>query len=346
MADVGNASWYEKTGSPTVIIFVHGLFSDSRSCWTAVSESADGESVYWPALVVSDPRLESPSIFMAGFHTAPGARDYDVKHAARELVRALQLPDENGGSPPLDKSHLIFVCHSTGGVVVRYMIEKNQQIFRDKYVGVLLIASPSLGSFYANLFAAFLGFTRQRLGYQLRKTSPELADLDERFRDIVTSGHLQIIGAEAVEHHAVGPRWLPAWLRNWLPRVVEPTSAGRYFGNPEMLRGTDHFSSVKPSGYDHPAHMLLVWFWLAFKKQFLSDHFPQYPRPATTGTRTREQPSVLYGHPYPGAADRLVETTTRSRGQVVACLGPPGSLKSVMLEEVVGRIAAARSTLR
>src|ERR1700731_2500213 len=29
-----------------------------------------------------------------------------------------------------------------------------------------------------------------------------------------------------------------------------------------MLQNTDHFSTVKPTGFDHPAHKLLVEFWL------------------------------------------------------------------------------------
>jgi len=43
--------------------------------------------------------------------------------------------------------------------------------------------------------------------------------------------------------------------------VVEQESAGRYFAV-RTLANTDHFSTVKPDGFDHPAHKLLVEFWL------------------------------------------------------------------------------------
>ena len=47
--------------------------------------------------------------------------------------------------------------------------------------------------------------------------------------------------------------------------------AGKFFGAPKLLRKTDHFSSVKPDGYDHPAHELLVDFYHDYFRSFFKN---------------------------------------------------------------------------
>jgi hypothetical protein len=73
--------------------------------------------------------------------------------------------------------------------------------------------------------------------------------------DIVNDRKIpNLFGVEAYENHFI-------FHRKWLPDkflVVTEESAGKYFGAPKLLRKTDHFSSVKPKGTDHPAHELLV----------------------------------------------------------------------------------------
>jgi hypothetical protein len=111
-------------------------------------------------------------------------------------------------------------------------------------------------------------FYNQRLGAELETGSPFLKELDMNFRDLVQAtaseaGVFHMIGAEAVENHFI-------IHRKYLPDktfVVPEDSGSRYFGSPNYLRNTDHFSTVKPDGVNHPGHQFLVTFYERFKKE-------------------------------------------------------------------------------
>ena len=46
-----NNTWYSRSESDTVFIFVHGLFSNSNDCWTASNKA------YWPEILKTDTRF-------------------------------------------------------------------------------------------------------------------------------------------------------------------------------------------------------------------------------------------------------------------------------------------------
>ena len=252
-----NNLWYHFNDADTAVVFVHGIFSDSRSCWLHHDELNPARSVYWPALVRTDERFGNPSIYLGGFYTAVDSGPCEIRNCADEIFRSLQRTDARGRPGPLEKRRLVFVCHSLGGVAVRYLLEVNEASFADKEIGLVMIASPSYGSTWANRLEWLARFYNQRLGAQLEWGSWSLRDLDARFRDLVDQRRLRLHGVEAYENHFV-------FHRPWLPDrkvVVTEASAGRYFGAPVLLRRTNHFTAVKPDGKDHPAHELLVDFW-------------------------------------------------------------------------------------
>jgi hypothetical protein len=258
-----NNYWYLDRQTQSVIVFVHGIFSDSRDCWSHVDEKDPSKSRYWPALIESDSRLAGASVYMGGYYTAVAAGPYEIRNCADEMFRAMNRIDEAGCSPVMKRERILFVCHSTGGIVVRYLLEYYVEQFRNKCVGLLLIASPSYGSKWADKLSLLSGFYNQRLGTQLQWGNWSLRDLDARFKDLINNRELpSFIGIEAYENRFV-------IHRKWLPDsavVVTEESAGRYFGAPVLLRGTDHFSSVKPTDTKHPTHELLVDFWHRFQQ--------------------------------------------------------------------------------
>ncbi|MEX0829560.1 MAG: tetratricopeptide repeat protein [Nitrospirales bacterium] len=267
LPEVENNFWYISNESDTVFIFVHGIFSTSQTAW--LHDSKKGP--YWPDLVSQDHRLQSPAVYMAGYSTSLTSGDFTIKDAARAILDALQRVDPQGRQPPLDKGHLIFLCHSTGGIVIRYLLERNQHLFRDKAVGLVLLASPSLGSVYANKLKPLAKFYNQQLGLQLQWRGESLADLDDRFKDLVHEKRIpRLTGVEAYEHYFImRKQCLPGWLDRMLPnrrKLVDSLSAGRYFGAPRLLPNTDHSSAVKPDSRDHPSHQLLVTFYGEFLK--------------------------------------------------------------------------------
>src|SRR5258706_4267286 len=138
-----NNVWYRPTDGPTVIVFVHGFLSDSRSCWMSGPVGPKRQTVYWPELVASDSTFGDVGIYLGGYYTEIDSGVYGIAQAADDLFRALTLKTANEPVVPYDKANLIFVCHSMGGVIVRQMLVAHQAAFREKHIGLVLIASPS-----------------------------------------------------------------------------------------------------------------------------------------------------------------------------------------------------------
>ncbi|MBM3753747.1 MAG: hypothetical protein FJW38_07180 [Acidobacteria bacterium] len=248
-----NNIWYLRRDSDTVIVFVHGIFSDSRACWL----TEDGEGEYWPSLVSRDPRFDEASIYLGGFHTALDSRDYTVRHCAGELFAAIS----RGAASVLDKRRIVFVCHSTGGIVTRYMLESRSAQFAEKDIGILLIASPSRGSALATRLRFLSDYFGNGLAKQLESGNDSLDELDDRFWRLIHERRIRrLSGMEAFEHHFV----LHSKFVNTKSRVVPKESAERYFPPARLLPHTNHFSCVKPNGPNHPAHLLLVDFCIQF----------------------------------------------------------------------------------
>ncbi len=140
-----NNIWFRyDVSSNAVIVFLHGIFSDSRNCWLYDDKANPVRSVYWPALIASDSRFDNASIYLAGFYTAIDAGAYQIRNCADEVLAALARSDEDGRPGPISKPTVIFICHSTGGIVARYLLEANQARFAAKKLGLILIASPSV----------------------------------------------------------------------------------------------------------------------------------------------------------------------------------------------------------
>lgn len=214
--------------------------------------------MYWPELIRQDPRLHHPSIFLGGYYTDFDSGKYDITDCAKELLTGLRVPDARLQRPVLDHQRIVFVCHSTGGIIVRYLLESEAQLFATKQIGLVLMASPSYGSKLANTLGGLASFYDNQLGRHLRWGNDLLQNLDDRFKDVLDRRTIpQLVGIEACENHFIIHRKF--WPNRM--KVVKKDSAGRYFAV-RMLANTDHFSVVKPSSASHPAHLLLVDFWL------------------------------------------------------------------------------------
>jgi hypothetical protein len=220
-----NNLWFFDRNTTDVIVFVHGIFSDSRSCWLA--EGKPQLEYYWPELVARDQRFDRFSIYLGGFFTGIDAGRFGLEDCAQQLFDALDTPTRPGEVPVLQRKTCWFVCHSTGGIVVRYMLESRTAAFVNKTIGLALIASPSYGSRFANTVRGLAKLYRQKLGAQLEWRNWGLEDLDRRFGTLVAERRIpRLIGAEAYENRFILHR---KWLPRFLPLVVEKESAARYF---------------------------------------------------------------------------------------------------------------------
>jgi hypothetical protein len=287
-----NNYWYAYNDSDTAVVFVHGIFATSRSCWLHRDKQS---AVFWPDLLRVDGRFQDPSIYLAGYHTAVDAGDFPLDQCARQVLEALERPDVAGHPPVLDKRHLVFVCHSTGGIVVRYLLTRYGRVFHTRRIGLALIASPSRGSIWADVAAAASWYYNQRLGSQLQWRGEAIEDIHSRFKELTDSRAADfpgLFGMEACETQMVFRRSLPKFVKWFIPnrlRVVTAESAGQYFGQVKYLPGTDHFSSVKPDSLTHPSHEFLETFFRRFNA-FLAGLPPQQNR----------APQVTVGEPSSG----------------------------------------------
>lgn len=237
----------------SVMIFVHGFLSDSVKCWTARS------GAYWPDIVADDNRIPPMSIFMGGYHTSFLSSHYGAADCADELFSALSRKGSRGEASVISRGRLVFVCHSLGGVVTRTMLERRADDFRNKTIGICLMASPSLGSKFASVLSPLAHLFRNRAGNQLTFFSAYLEDLDDRFaRFLDRRAEGTLWGAEASEHQSQ----LPV-LGRWLGRTVEKHSSARYFASRRTLAGTDHSTIVKPESDKAPGHLFLIDFLAA-----------------------------------------------------------------------------------
>jgi pimeloyl-ACP methyl ester carboxylesterase len=243
-----NGQWIRKPETSTAIIFVHGLLSDSESCWTS-------GSVYWPDLLRAEDPISHAGIYVFSYRTDVFAGSYSIGDIVETLYAYLKL------DKLLTLQTLVFVCHSMGGIVVRQFLVTRQLalINRNVRIGLFLIASPSLGSRYANLLSAVaevLG-SSQAKALRFSEGNTWLNDLDRNFMNLKESTErrrLSIRGQELVEDQFI---ILPAFLRT---KVVPPFTGARYFGDPQRIEYSDHFTIAKPAGRDALQHRLLVDF--------------------------------------------------------------------------------------
>jgi hypothetical protein len=258
-----NNLWFHYNESDAVLVFLHGVLSDSRGCWLYEDAKDLGQHSYWPELIESDQRFKNIAIYLAGYYTAPDSGTYEIRNCADEVFAALTRKDITGHPPILAKQKIIFVCHSMGGIVARYLLEANQRDFEKKQVGLVLIASPSYGSTLANSLNNLISFFNQQQGVQLQWGNWSLRDLDDRFRELKEKKQIpSLAGIELYENHFILHwKWFPAFQRKL---VVTKESAGRYFGAAKQLAKTDHFSICKPREKTDLVHQYLL--------DFLSDN--------------------------------------------------------------------------
>jgi tetratricopeptide (TPR) repeat protein len=235
--------------SDVVMIFVHGVLSDSRGCW---GRNYGGQEVYWPALICEDPRLNGISIFLAGYETAIDSGSSTVRDASKTVWTAIS-ESFTDKKRVLDYKVLLFVCHSQGGIVVRDMLVRQRDHLRNtEQIGLLLLGSPSVGSWYATLVWPLAFVLGNSQAQQLRYGSITLDFLDDDFVRLKNEDS-RIVGFEGYEHF--GP--LHSKLFPWVPAIVSKRSGGRYFDY-KLLPRTDHFTVAKPTSLDDPQHKLLV----------------------------------------------------------------------------------------
>lgn len=245
--------------SRTAVIFVHGILSNPAGFRFS-------ETVSWPQTLYDDSRAGQPNIYLGQYYTATDSGFFDIPAASEELRVQLNSDSVDGSQAPLRSERIIFIVHSTGGLVVRDLLTRHPDLFKGKQVGLVLVASPSRGSAWANRLNMLIDVANNKMAGQLQKGNEWTDDLDKRFADFVHKSDSQrgfsIKGVDLFENRFVARNfWLLRWLIPTRTVVVSERDSSSYFGAGKMVPGTDHFSIAKPSGVDHPSHQYLMEWW-------------------------------------------------------------------------------------
>ena len=149
-----------------------------------------------------DPTFKSASVFLAGYYTEPDSTTFGM-HDAAGSVRLQLLSSVEGHPPVITKKNLLFVAHSLGGILTRDMLTRYTSDFVGKRVGLLLVASPSNGSAYADRLIPPNWVAKSNMVEELQVASPYLSNLDNEFRRLLKDPHLALEGREIYEHRFI-----------------------------------------------------------------------------------------------------------------------------------------------
>lgn len=239
--------WIRKpSNSNLTVVFVHGFLSNGKDCWK--NEASDA---YWPEILKNESEHDSIGIYVYTYQTDFFSGSYSLGDVVDDLKERLQLDHV------LSSKALVFVCHSMGGIVVRRYLVSREHDLKDVAVGLYLVASPSLGSNYANWLEPIAQLMNHSQADVLRfsQNNQWLNDLNKDFKNLIGTNRLAIRGKEITEDKFV----ILVKLR-FLKQVVEPLSGALYFPEPYKLPGSDHFSIAKPENKDSTQHRLLLKF--------------------------------------------------------------------------------------
>jgi len=166
--------------------------SNGEDCWR------HSNGVYWPELLKNESDFQSLGIYVYTYQTGFSSGSYSLSDVVDDLKERLINLDH-----VLACNKIIFICHSMGGIVVRkFLVERVQDLLDRKIeVGLYLVASPSLGSNYANWLEPIAKFAGHAQAQALRFSQDNqwLNDLDKTFQNLKESGRLLLHGKELVE---------------------------------------------------------------------------------------------------------------------------------------------------
>ena len=238
--------WVRKPTGGTSVIYVHGILSSGEKCWHHEN------GTYWPVLLKNEHNIQMLGIYVYTFQTGIASGSYSLSDVVDDLWEHLFNLD---GVANIQQK-LVFVCHSMGGIVVRKFLVERAFDLQEHKIGLFLLASPSLGSKYANWLkpiSRLAGHTQAEV-LKFGQNNLWLNDLDKCFKNLKESGSLDIQGKELIEDKFVIP------FLFFFTQVVEPFSGACYFGNPYKVPGSDHFSIAKPKDNEAVQHRELLEF--------------------------------------------------------------------------------------
>jgi hypothetical protein len=222
---------YRHEGKQKLIVFIHGYRSGGEEAWT---NSENG--TFWPELVAQDPLFNGYDIYIYDYFTEFSGRQASIHGISSQLEVAVTVQGL------LNYSELLFVGHSMGGIVIRDLLNNNEDIARNT-TATVTYASPYEGASLASIAS-----------YLTRSPQPiDLADGENSYLDVVNSQWLRFNGD------------IPSFCAYELETtngviVVSRDSATQGCNQiPQFPVQTDHSNIVKPGSVSSPPHTFLQY---------------------------------------------------------------------------------------
>ena len=160
----------------------------------------------------------------------------------------------------IDDGKLIFICHSLGGVLVRQVLVSERTAFRNKKVGLFLVASPSSGSPYASFADAAIPSGVGEIAQQLREKSAYLDALNDSFKSLLQENYdlrgFELNCQEFFENELI------SGLKTNNTSLVVPALTEVFFPPKTVVTDVTHETIAKPENRDSQIHKYLVQFIL------------------------------------------------------------------------------------
>ncbi len=317
-------NWIRKPEGDACTIFVHGILARESDSWRHEN------GAYWPQLLAEEAELNGIGIYAFFYRTNVFSGSYSLGDAVDAMRESLKLDGV------LRSARLDFVCHSMGGILVRRFLVKRavELIDQGKRIGLFLVASPSLGSDYADWLQPLAKVFGHKQAEALRfvRDNQWLTDLNKDFKNLKEAGKLPIRGRELIEDRFVV---LPGL---WRKQVVEPFSGSLYFADELKIPGSDHFSIAKPDGKDALQHRAL--------REFLLDGTRSSVEAIDISTETGDLPERPVAEPPPiAAATAAASTAADTQALIGAFLGADPLRGQEALDTLLGRDDTAQAML-
>jgi pimeloyl-ACP methyl ester carboxylesterase len=221
-------------GRLSVIVFVHGVLSNSESAWS------NGD-VSWPCLLRREPSFGSSNIYVHAYPTNLLDKNPTIEELGQRLLEDLRADDV------LERhTHITFVAHSMGGLVTASMLLRLQasaanRQWLERVKVVTFYATPGTGADIARA-AEYL--------------SPNLQFPDIAKASAIADRWLKVKWPFAHRCFAEGRR--TGWWLLFGTNVVPQTSASRLCDGQEppaeVLFAYDHLQIVKPASLQDEPH--------------------------------------------------------------------------------------------
>jgi pimeloyl-ACP methyl ester carboxylesterase len=165
-----DSQYLRRSNFDTVIVFVHGVFGGARGTWTNPVTGA-----YWPDLLLGDDTFKGADVYVYSYTTPYLAQTYTID----ELIENMRLVFDNAELFKTHK-HVIFVCHSMGGIVIRGYL-KRYQANAAKVQLISFYSTPTAGAHVTKL-AQFLSNNPQLRGMLPANADNYVSDLERDWR--------------------------------------------------------------------------------------------------------------------------------------------------------------------